>query len=199
MLIWVNVDNSAPPHTEDMTAMLAHPPHVTIEGWSLRPLERGEAALAYPLLLALEQAPEPLPVWQARVRDWLAKRRDRKQRRGIMTLRSPAGVIAGFFFFALTGEGLAPAVLLVPLLRVIEPLGGWRGLGAALQAIEALARELGCGGVLVQAEPASGTWAQLAIGLDAVGRAKGYIRRGEDWYRPIENEAGVVRLPGRRI
>jgi hypothetical protein len=197
MLIWVNVGGSAPPHTGVMTAMLAYPPHVTIEGWSLRPLERDEAALAYPLLLTLEASPDSLPAWRSRVRDWLAKRRGQGQERGIMTLRNRGGVIAAMFFFALAADGGAPAILLVPVVRVIEPIGGWRGLDAVLQAIEALARELGCGGALVQAEPGGDAWTQLATGLEAIGRSRGYIRRGDDWFRPIESASGVVRLPRR--
>ncbi|MEK0085368.1 hypothetical protein [Benzoatithermus flavus] len=181
-----------------MTAILAQPPHATIEGWRLRPLERSEAALAYPLLLALESPPVPLPAWQERVRGWLAGRRSRKSDRGIMTLRNQAGVIAGMFFYVLATNAEAPPVLLVPFIRAIEPVGGWRGLGAVLQAIDALAQRLGCSGILVQAEPDdNGTWIQISSGLEAIGRSHGYVRRGTDWYRPIENEAGIVRLPGR--
>lgn len=198
MLIWVNVGESGAPHTGGMTAMLAQSPHETIEGWSLRPLAQGEAALAYPLLLALEPCPTPLPAWQKRVRDWLG-RKARGQSRGIMTLRSQAGVIAGMFFYALSPGGATPAVLEVSLVRVIEPLGDWRGLGTLLRAVEALARELGCGGALLAAEADSPTWAQIAGGLDAIGRRHGYLRLGESWYRPLESAHGVVRLPDRRI
>jgi hypothetical protein len=49
-----------------MTATHACLPIDAFEAWRPCPLTRGEAALAYPLLLALENRTEPLAEWQAR-------------------------------------------------------------------------------------------------------------------------------------
>jgi hypothetical protein len=178
-----------------MTATHACRPIDALEAWRPCPLTRGEAALAYPLLLALEHRTEPLPAWQARVRQWLG---GRSPKRGIMTLRNPGGVIAAVLFFAVMGEGAASPILVVPFLRVVEPVGGRHVLEAVLRLATRLAREHACSGVLLRGEPGSGPWAQIIPGLEAIGRASGYVRRGEDWFRPLEDGATVVRLPPAR-
>src|SRR4051812_5481581 len=108
-----------------MTATHACLPIDALEAWRPCPLTRGEAALAYPLLLALENRTEPLPAWQARVRRWLG---GKCGKRGIMTLRNPGGVITAVLFFAVMAEGAASPILVVPFLRIIEPAGGWHVL-----------------------------------------------------------------------
>jgi hypothetical protein len=178
-----------------MTATHARLPFDALEAWRPCPLARGEAALAYPLLLALEGRAEPLPVWQARVRQWLGGRRGS---RGIMTLRNPGGVIAALLFFAVMAEGAASPILVVPFLRIVEPAGGWHGLRATLRLTTALAQQRACSGVLLRGEPASKPWAQIALGLEAIGRASRYARRGEDWFRPLDDGATVVSLPSAR-
>ena len=157
--------------------------------WTPRPLAAREAALAYPLLLAAGGAAEPLPAWRARVEGWLRRRRGEAEARGIMTLRTDAGVIAGLFFHASPADGTAaaPAVLAVPLLRAVEPLGAWHGLAATLRAAEAVAVDRGCAGVLLRAggEGGGAVWSHVAPGLERLSGTAGYVRRGRDWYRPV--------------
>jgi hypothetical protein len=178
-----------------MTATHARLPIDALETWRPCPLTRGEAALAYPLLLALEGRGESLPAWQARVRQWLG---GKSGPRGIMTLRNPGGVIAAVLFIAVMAEGAASPILVVPFLRIVEPAGGWHGLRAVLRLTMALAQERACSGVLLRGEPASASWAQIALGMEAIGRACGYVRRGDDWFRPLGDGATVVSLPSAR-
>jgi hypothetical protein len=183
-----------------MTANAARLSPIPLDGWHLRPLAKEEAALVYPLLLALDGSPEPLSAWQALVREWLRPRRGVSPSRGIMTLRNARGVIAGVFFFEIADEGAAPPIFLVPLLRVVEPIGGWRGLTAALGGMEAMARELGCASVVLTAEPQeSDAWQHTAAGLEAIGRTLGFVRASDDWFQPLHNGARVVSLPSARL
>jgi hypothetical protein len=178
-----------------MTATHACLPIDAFEAWRPCPLTRGEAALAYPLLLALENRTEPLAEWQARVRRWLG---GSCGERGIMTLRNPGGVITAVLFFAVMAEGAASPILVVPFLRIVEPVGGWHVLKAVLRLATVMACERACSGVLLRGEPGSGPWVQIASGLEAIGRASRYVRRGEDWFRPLEDGATVVSLPSAR-
>ena len=151
-------------------------------GWSLCPLAPREAALAYPLLLALERPAETLGAWQARVVAWLRRRPGERRKRGIMTLRNGNGVIAGLFFYAETCTTDA-STLIVERLRVVEPIGGWQGLGVTLRVLDGFAREHGCGGIVLRGEAGSPAWAHIAEGLGNFGKQAGFVRRGEDWAR----------------
>jgi hypothetical protein len=151
-------------------------------GWNLCPLTPREAALAYPLLLALERPAETLGAWQARVVAWLRRRPSERCNRGIMTLRNGSGVIAGLFFYAETCT-LDATTLIVERLRVVEPVGGWQGLGVTLRVLDGFAQEHGCGGIVLRGEAGSPAWAHIAEGLAKFGQQAGFVRRGLDWAR----------------
>jgi hypothetical protein len=194
-LIWVNAANVAAQHERGMTAISARSLHVTEDGWHLQPLVKDEAALVYPLILALDGGgAEPLPAWRARVEAWLKRRRGERDDRGVMTLRTSAGVIAALFFYALPAE--PAAILVIPLLRAAEPLGTWHGLAATLRVVRVMATDRGGGGVLLCAErEGSAAWAHVTTGMERVGRQAGYVPRGADWFLPIATDDGVVVLP----
>lgn len=196
-MTWVNVARGAVLHWGAMDAAeLAPMEQVTAPpGWRRCPLARDEAALAYPLLLAVDGTAEPLAAWRSRVALWLRRRRAGRTCRGIMTLRTAGGVIAALFFYAVPGGSGPPAVMAVRRLRVVEPAGRWHGLAATLRAAEDLALGHRCGGILVHAEEASGGWREIGVGMDRVGRPAGYVRRGPDWFRPIADPTGAAGLP----
>lgn len=151
-------------------------------GWSLCPLTPREAALAYPLLLALDRPAETLGAWQARVVAWLRCRRGERRNRGIMTLRNGSGVIAGLFFYAEICTDDA-STLIVERLRIVEPIGGWHGLGVTLRVLDGFARQHGCGGIVLRGETGALAWAHIAEGLAKLGEQAGFVCRGEDWVR----------------
>lgn len=172
-----------------MSPDVAHKVPSATAGWQRRPLDAAEAALAYPLLLAADGRIEPLPVWQARVAAWL---QGREARRGITTLRGQGGVIAALFFHAVAGT---PAFLGVWRLRVVEPAGRYQGLQQALAAVEDVALEHGCVGVLLGAEGQASGWLRLQADLRRVAPACGYVPRGAGWFRPLKDADGLIRLP----
>lgn len=163
-------------------------------GWRPAPLARHEAAIAYPLLMAQEGEAIVLAAWQAKVQAWLRAR----QTRGIMTLRNRFGVIGALFFFAIEKNRQTPSLLVVPFVRLIEPAGGWHGLRATLQAMSDLAQERDCKGVVVQAQAGTPAWSRLHAGLEAIGRRDGFLRHGDDWFRPLGGTDVVIPLPNSR-
>jgi hypothetical protein len=181
-----------------MDADLARMNQVAAARWRRCPLTRDEAALAYPLLLAVDGTPEPLAAWRSRVALWLRRHDAERTRRGIMTLRTASGVIAALFFHAVPSGSGSPAVMTIRLLRAVEPAGRWHGLAATLRAAEDLALGQRCGGILVRAEEASSGWREICAGLDRVGRPAGYVRCGPDWFRPIPDPAGSAAAPAAR-
>lgn len=181
-MIWVNVADVAARHVAVMFASRAYRPPGPEPGWNLRPLTPREAALAYPLLLALDRPAETLGAWRERVVAWLRCRPGERRSRGIMTLRNGSGVIAGLFFYAEACTDDA-STLIVERLRVVEPIGGWQGLGVTLRVLDGFAREHGCGGIVLRGETGSLAWAHIAQGLAKFGEQAGFVRRGDDWAR----------------
>lgn len=172
--------------------MLLEPAHTVEPGlgrpiWRACPLVPGEAALALPLLLAIDAGAPTLREWRTRVRAWLGCRRGRPPARGIMTLRSPSGVISALFFHAVETDVAVPPVLHITFLRLIEPAGRYRGLGMVLTTIETIALEHRCAAFLLLTEPASTAWSGMTAGLEYLAPAWGLLRRSDGWFRPLHD------------
>ena len=167
--------------------------------WHMRPLAAAESGLAYPLLLAVDPEVEPLPAWRARIAGWLgpwparAPQHDATQhgapQHGAMTLRSAAGVIVSLILYRRTPDARLGSLLVVDLLRAIEPADGRHGLAATLRMAELTARAQGCGGILLRAEPGSGAWRHTSLGMRQLARTAGYARVGEDWLAELRPRA----------
>ena len=149
--------------------------------WHMRPLAAAESGLAYPLLLAVDPEVEPLPAWRARIAGWLgpwparAPQHDATQhgapQHGAMTLRSAAGVIVSLILYRLTPDARLGSLLVVDLLRAIEPADGRHVDGLfvdtrphGIQGGEPLEQGM------VGGQSAGDPLIQMMVGVDQAGR-----------------------------
>jgi hypothetical protein len=155
--------NLAHMHASFETVPRRHSP-----GWGWEVLSADQAALAFPLVLAVDGPILDLAGWRQQVRAWLRHGSTARGRHGIVGLRTGSATIFSAFFFAVHERRLSGRSLCVPKAWLVEVGGPGRAPIATFEAVEQLARRCDCRTIAIELAVTEGPAREIARALHRV-------------------------------
>jgi hypothetical protein len=142
-------------------------------GWAWTVLSSDEAALAFPLIVAVDGPGLGLADWRCRVRAWIQRGGGRRDARGIVGLRTGLATIFSVFFFCVHDRGRLGRSLCVPRAWLLDIGGHGRAPRATFEAVEQVARHYDCQTVAIELALAEGPARHIARALHRVDQGRG--------------------------
>jgi hypothetical protein len=153
------------------------PPFTISHGLSWRRLRPAETRLACPVIVATGGEPGPAE-WVELASRW-ATAAPGRHRRGVVALQARDGVLVAVFLYRI--DPPVPGDLLLPMLRAAEIARSERTLSAALDAAADVAREEGCGRIVIEVDEASAHGRTLEARLAALASCLRPTRQEASW------------------